>query len=108
MKIKYQYTKNQTFREITKEREDVVKIIENPLEGGTTKIYERKGTCIIFSQNNKSKHASISNLSRPVQEWEIEYAVGQILRAENENLSMYMTKSGVIHIHQEEINVLVN
>lgn len=77
MNINYPFAKERMFRDITKQREDVVKITANSLEGVTVNVFECKGTYIIYSQSKEAQHASISNVRQPVKDWEIGYAIAR-------------------------------
>ncbi|MET4562155.1 hypothetical protein ABIA69_003341 [Lysinibacillus parviboronicapiens] len=99
---------NKTFRDITKERVDVVKIASGFM-GGTVKVYERKGTVIIHSENKQSSHASISNENGQVKEWEIKYAIEHILKRDLTDVNIRVSETGVVHIRNKaEINTLTN
>lgn len=108
MKVNYPYSSKQNFREVTNEREDVVEVIRAQMKDTLIEVYECKDTAIIFSQNNESKHASISNGSRPVQEWEIGYAIARILKVKTKEVDIYITENDVVHIHYEKGNRLLN
>lgn len=99
MKVSYPYSSQQKFRDVTNEREDVVKAMSNSMDDIIVNVYECKGTVIIFSQNNVSKHVSISNISRSVHEWEAGYAIARILKVKTRDVSIYITESDVVHIH---------
>jgi hypothetical protein len=92
-----------TFRDITKERVDVVTIASGFM-GGAVKVYECKGTVIIHSENKKSSHASISNERGQVKEWEIRYAIEHILKRGLTEVNIKVSNIGVIHIRNKEIN----
>lgn len=107
MAVVYNFS-NKTFRDITKERVDVVKIASGFM-GGAVKVYERKGTVIIHSENKRSSHASISNENGKVKEWEIRYAIEHILKRGLTEVNIRVSETGVVHIrNKEEVNTLTN
>ncbi|WGT39398.1 hypothetical protein QH639_00790 [Lysinibacillus sp. 1 U-2021] len=101
MAIVYNFS-NKTFRDITKERVDVVKIASGFM-GGAVKVYERNGTVIIHSENKKSSHASVSNEDGQVSEWEIRYAIEHILKRGLTEVNIKVSDTGVVHICNKEI-----
>lgn len=108
MKVNYPYSSQKSFREVTKDRNDVVEAASTLIKDAVIKVYECKDTCIIFSQSNESRHTSISNGSRPVQEWEIGYAIVRILKVKTKEVDIYITENDVVHIHYEKCNTLVS
>ena len=93
------------FRDITKERVDVV-TIASCFMGGVVKVYECEGTVIIHSENKKSSHASISNDLGQVKEWEIRYAIEHILKRGITEVNIKVSNTGVVHIRNKDINSL--
>ncbi|WP_155592188.1 hypothetical protein [Lysinibacillus cavernae] len=106
MAIIYQFS-NKTFREITNERINVMKIATGFM-GGIVKVYEREGTVIIHSENKKSSHASISTKNGQVKEWEMRYAIEHILKRNVTDVSIRVSDTGVVHIRNKEITSLPN
>lgn len=107
MAVVYNFS-NKTFRDITKERVDVVSIASGFM-GGSVKVYERKGTVIIHSENQKSSHASISNEKGKVKEWEIRYAIEHILKRDITDVNIRVSETGVVHIRNKaKVNSLTN
>lgn len=102
MSIKFEnpFTKR-TFLDVTKDREDIVKILSSTSPSGTIiKVYECNGSVIIHSENDEKNHASISNRRGYgyVQEWEISYVIERILKVGNKDVIMHVSKTGVIHL----------
>lgn len=108
MTIQYPYSKNPIFRDITKERSDVVQAVANTSKGINVKVFEFKGTCIIYSHYNETQHASLSNESRPVEEWEVGFAIAKILKVKTRDTNIFVTENNVVHIHHEKDNTLTN
>ncbi|MFF2179448.1 hypothetical protein ACFVT8_23795 [Lysinibacillus sp. NPDC058147] len=110
MTVKYKF-KSKTFKEVTKQKTDVLKIVTADLADDViTKIYECKDTVIIHSKNSNSNHASISNAKGYdfIQEWEIRYAIDYILNADYTSVSMRVSSTGVIHLYANKDNILLN
>ncbi|MEA0565836.1 DUF1827 family protein [Lysinibacillus irui] len=77
--------------------------------GGSVKVYEREGTVIIHSENKKSSHASISNEKGKVKEWEIRYAIDQILKRNVTEVNIRVSGTGIVHIRNKvDVNTLTN
>lgn len=96
------FTNQRNFRDITSERQDVVKIASSDLpDDAVTKVYECKETRIIHSKTANSNHASISNSKGfgYVQEWELRYVVEHILKEDYEKVCMLVGGNGVIHLY---------
>ena len=111
MTVKYQFSNQQAFRDVTKRRPDVIKVVTADISDDViTKIYECKETAIIHSKNSSSNHASISNAKGYdfIQEWEIKYAINRILKEEYENVTMLVSGNGVIHLYAKEGSALLN
>lgn len=107
MAIIYQFSKR-TFRDITNEGVvDVDKVAAN-LIGCAIKVYERKGTVIVHIKDKKVNHASISNTNGQVREWEIQYAIEQILESEVKDVLVHVSRAGVIHISIKEVRTSIN
>lgn len=99
---------NRTFRDTTKERPDIVKIVASSESKETiVTVYERKDTLVIHSKNDKKNHASISKSKGDVENWELAYIVEQILKVVQDDVFMYTRGTGVIHIRTKE-EVLIN
>ncbi|MFJ7663769.1 hypothetical protein ACIQXW_15460 [Lysinibacillus sp. NPDC097162] len=96
MAVVYNFS-NKTFRDITKERIDVAKVALGFM-GSAVKVYERKGTVIIHSENKSSSHASVSNERGQVKEWEIRYAIDHILKRDLIDVNIRVSETGVVHI----------
>lgn len=94
---------NRTFRDTTKERPDVVKIVASsePKETIIT-VYERKDTLVIHSKSDKKNHASISKGKGHIKDWEIAYIIERILKRDKDDVFMYTRGTGVIHIRTKE------
>lgn len=110
MMVHYNFTPR-TFKDVTKQKPDVIKIVTTDLPGDViTKIYECKETAIIHSKNSNSNHASISNAKGYdfIQEWEIKYAIDHILKADYTNVSMLVSSNGVIHLYANNKTSLLN
>lgn len=109
MTVKYQFSNQQKFRDVTKQKPDVIKVVTADLSDDViTRIYECKETAIIHSKNSTSNHASISNAYDFIQEWEITYAINRILKEEYENVTMFVGGNGVIHLYAKEGSALLN
>lgn len=106
MAIIYPFSEK-TFRDITNERVDVVKIATGFM-GSTVRVYECKGTVIIHSENKESSHASISNENGQVKEWEIRYAIEHILKRNVTTVNIRVSETGVIHIRNKEDSSHIN
>ncbi|MFJ8091110.1 hypothetical protein ACIQ7N_23445 [Lysinibacillus sp. NPDC095746] len=63
---------NITFRNTTKERLDIVKIVASsePKDVIVT-VYERKDTLVIHSKSDKKNYASISKGKGQIKDWEL-------------------------------------
>lgn len=97
------FSTQRTFRDITSKRPDVVETVANSAKNDATiKIYECKETAIIHSKSLEIDHASISNKKGKVQEWEIVYAIENILKESKENIIMLVGRNGVIHLNVKE------
>ncbi|UPW82301.1 hypothetical protein [Lysinibacillus sp. Ag94] len=99
---------NKTFRNTTKERPDIVKVVASsePKDIVVT-VYERKNTLVIHSKNDSTNHASISKSKGDVENWELAYIVEHILKVVQDDVFMYTRGTGVIHIRTKE-EVLMN
>ncbi|SPT98455.1 Uncharacterised protein [Lysinibacillus capsici] len=96
---------DRTFRNTTKEREDIIKIVSRgETEGTVVTIYERKNTLVIHSKSDSVNHASISKAKGHIKEWEIDYIIDNIIKEDKENVVMYSKGTKVIHIRAKEEN----
>ena len=86
------------FKDVTKEKQHIVDIAKQSFndENVEFKMFERKGTVISYSFANGVSHASISNFDRKIKDWEIQYAVDEILKV-NE-VDMFVKDNGIIHL----------
>lgn len=109
MTVKYKFTPR-TFRDVTKQKPDVIKVVTADMSDVITKIYECKETAIIHSKNSSLNHASISNAKGYdfIQAWEIKYAIDHILNVDYTDVSMLVTNNGVIHLYANKETALVN
>ncbi|MGN4124843.1 hypothetical protein ACMGD3_07480 [Lysinibacillus sphaericus] len=111
MTVKYQFSNHQKFRDVTKQKPDVIKVVTADMSDDIiTRIYECKETAIIHSKNSSSNHASISNAKGydSIQEWEIKYAINHILNVDYTNVSMLVSSNGVIHLYADKDNAFLN
>lgn len=94
---------DRTFRDTTKEREDIVKVVSS----GETKdtvvtIYERKNTLVIHSKSDTVNHASISKAKGHIKEWEIAYIIDNIIKEDKDDVELYTKGAGVLHLRAKE------
>lgn len=95
------YANRREFKNVTEEephyREETLKLLN---EGSTVEIYKRKGTLIVYSYNHehKNKHLSISNNKRRVKDWELSYALNNIMDSDEKAFKMFTSNNGVVHI----------
>lgn len=111
IKLKNPFSKQHTFRDITKNRQDIVKIASGQsTEDVITRVHQCNETIIIHSKNDETNHVSISNSKGYgyVQEWEIIYAIDRILKVENKDVIMYVGKTGVIHLRTQDGSTVIN
>lgn len=106
MAIIYQFSKR-TFRDITNEGVVDVDKVTADFIGSVIKVYERKGTIIVHIKDKKVNHASISNTNGQVKEWEIKYAIEQILKSEIKDVLVHVSRTGVIHVCTKEDNTFI-
>jgi len=107
MAIIYQFSKR-TFRDITNEGVVDVDKVTADFIGSVIKVYERKGTIIVHIKDKKVNHASISNTNGQVKEWEIKYAIEQVLKSEIKDVLVHVSRTGVIHVCTKEEILLSN
>lgn len=106
-----QFLKEKTFRDITKERSDIVKVVsENSPPDVTTKVYECHESKVIHTKSYNTNHASISNSKGYgyVQMWEIAYVIERILGVEKKDVNMYVSENSVIHIKVKELSNFIS
>ena len=84
------------FKDVTKQRPDIVHYLINILKNDTVKVFERGGTRVIFSSNFQEDHASVSNPYRQINEKEIKFVIS-ILKTAPENITMSHGNLGVTH-----------
>lgn len=111
IKFNNHFSKKRIFRDITKERPELVDILSSTEpKGANSKVYQCNESIIIHSKSDETNHASISNSKGYgyVQEWEIVYVIERILKAEKKNVTMYVSRSGVIHLTSKEEVTLLN
>lgn len=94
---------DRTFRDTTKEREDIVNIVSR----GETKdtvvtIYERKNTLVIHSKSDSVNHASISKAKGHIKEWEIAYIIDNIIKEDKDDVELYTKGTGVLHLRTKD------
>lgn len=106
MAIIYQFSKR-TFRDITNEGVVDVDKVAADFIGSVIKVYERKGTIIVHIKDKKVNHASISNTNGQVKEWEIRYAIEQVLESEIKDVLVHVSRTGVIHVCTKEDNTFI-
>lgn len=105
IKFNNHFSKKRTFRDITKERPELVEILSSTEPNGTiSKIYQCNESIIIHSKSDKTNHASISNSKGYgyVQEWEFVYVIERILKVENKDVIMHVGRNSVIHLRTKE------
>lgn len=94
---------NKTFRNTTKERPDIVKIVASsePKDVIVT-VYERKDTLVIHSKSDKKNHASISKGKGQIKNWEIAYIIEHILKMDQDDVFIYTKGTKVIHLRSKD------
>ena len=111
MNFNNNFSEKRTFRDITKERLNVVKLMcENAPSNTVMKIYECRDSIIIHSKTDITNHASISNIKgyRYIEEWEITYVLDHILKLENKDVIMQVSTNNVIHFYPKDEATLLN
>ncbi|MEM5014132.1 DUF1827 family protein [Niallia taxi] len=88
------------FKEVTQESNEVISVVNNNDDSIDTKVYSNNDTCIIYSTDYRVQHLSISNPKRKVKDSEINYALFRIMKAKLEDVHIFMTRTGVIHMHK--------
>lgn len=106
MAIIYQFS-SRTFRDITNEGVVDVDKVAADFIGSIVKVYEHKGTIIIHIEDKNTSHASISNANGQVKEWEIRYAIEQVLDREIKDVLVHVSRTGVIHVCIKEDNTFI-
>lgn len=109
VKFKNMFSKQRTFRDITKESPQVVKaVLSVALSDVTVKVYGCGDSKIIHSKSDSTNCASISNSKGYgyVQEWEIVYMLEHILKKSNDEVVMFVSKNGVIYLHEKEASTI--
>jgi hypothetical protein len=87
-------------KDVTSTSQDIVTVIQSNINSaGTIKVYSYKDTLIIFTDNKKVKHASLSNEKRDVQMSEISYVTKKIMNTTIDKVKIILTKTGVVHLH---------
>lgn len=90
------------FINVTKNHTNVVKMMEKTMgEGKTVKFYDCKheGTRLIHTYNKVYQCASLSSPNGKIKESEIKYAIEKILKTNLEDVSIFLSDTGVVHIH---------
>ncbi|MFJ7950324.1 DUF1827 family protein [Lysinibacillus sp. NPDC096418] len=111
VKFKNPFSKQQIFRDITKESHDVVKATMSTLPADTiVKVYGCGESIIIHSKNRNTECASISNSKGYgyVQEWELVYMLENILKKSNNDVVMRVSPNGIIYLYVKDGVALVN
>lgn len=111
VKYKNPFSKQQIFRDVTKERPEAVQAVLSTSPADViVKIYECGESRIIHSKNDGTNCVSISNSKgySYVQEWEIDYMIERILKKSKDDVVMYFSRNGVIYVRAKEDLVLVN
>lgn len=62
------------------------------------KVYTHKNTVIIFSLDENSLHASLSNENRKISMLEINHTVTKLMKTNIDSVKIIQTSSGVLHI----------
>lgn len=90
------------FKNITEESPKITSLLmSNLYDNKGVEVYEHKDTTVIFTFNEGKKHASISNPNRKIKKAEIEYAIQKIMKTKINNVKLYLSTTGVIHINTE-------
>lgn len=88
-----------SFLEITNEKPEVIAAMRNNgMKHETIKIFERKGTEIVYSTDGNYDHVSVFNPNRPVKKSEIELVIKKFFKRNRNNINIFSTSTGVIHI----------
>lgn len=94
---------NKTFRNTTKERPDIVKVVASSEEKDViVTVYERKDTLVIHSKNDTTNHASISKGKGQIRNWEIAYIIEHILKMDQDDVFIYSKGTNVIHMRSKD------
>ncbi|MGE7021968.1 DUF1827 family protein [Solibacillus cecembensis] len=111
VKFKNPFSRQRTFRDITKESPEAVKATMCTLPADAkVNVYKCKESIIIHSKNRNTECASISNSKGYgyVQEWELVYMLENILKKSNDDVVMCVSPNGTIYLHVKDGVALVN
>lgn len=90
------------FKDVTNEKGNVTFLLKSNLDKTKfIRVFECGDTGIIYSSSENRKHVSISNTNRHVKNSEMKYAIKRIMKTKVESVEIYLSNSGVIHIHEE-------
>ncbi|MEG0259187.1 MAG: hypothetical protein RR651_04880 [Lysinibacillus sp.] len=106
VKFKNSFSRQQTFRDVTKENPETVKAVLSTSPADViVKVYECEESIIIHSKNHNTNCASISNSKGYgyVQKWEIVYMLEHIIMASSDDVVMNVSPNGVIYLRTKEI-----
>lgn len=94
---------NKEFEDVTLKRPETVANLKKVLtEDSIASIFERKNSVIVYTVDKSIKHVSISNKYREVKDWEIAYALKNIMKLSEKEIKAFKSANGIVHLHSIE------